>query len=131
MTAQRTIPAFGRVSEFQIAESKTFCQHKQHIDFALYDRIKSIVYPQLRKNPFCGPNIRQLTGDLAGYYRFRIGDYRLLYLVDEKQAVVAIVALQLVRRAASASAHRAILILVNERNISLYLSCPTIASRLP
>jgi len=100
MTAPRTAPAFGRVSEFQIAESKTFCQSKQQIDFALYDRIKSIVYPQLRKNPFCGPNIRQLTGELTGYHRFRIGDWLVFYLIEEKQAVVVIVALQLVRRAA-------------------------------
>ena len=100
MTAPSIPTFFGRMSAFQIAESKTFCQRKQQIDFALYERIKSIVYPQLKKNPFCGPSIRQLTGELTGYYRFRIGDYRLLYLVEEKQAVVAIVALQLVRRAA-------------------------------
>jgi len=100
MTVLSSAAAFGRVSEFQIAESKTFCHCKQQIDFALYDEIKSIVYPQLKKNPFCGPNIRPLTGELTGYHRFRIGDYRLFYLIEEKKAVVVIVALQVVRRAA-------------------------------
>lgn len=98
MTAPSFTHAFGRVSAFQIAESKTFCQSKQQIDFVLYDRIKRIVYPQLETNPFCGPNIRQLTGELTGYHRFRIGDWRFFYLIEEKQAVVVIVALQLVRR---------------------------------
>jgi mRNA interferase RelE/StbE len=99
MTAPSFAP-FGRVSEFQIAESKTFCQSKQQLDFVLYDKIRSIVYPQLKKNPFCGPNIRQLTGELTGYHQFRIGGYRLFYLIEEKKAVVVMVALQLVRRVA-------------------------------
>jgi mRNA-degrading endonuclease RelE of RelBE toxin-antitoxin system len=100
MTAPSSAPAFGRVSEFQIVESKTFCQRKQQIDFALYDRIKSIVYPQLEINPFSGPDIKKLQGRLTRYHWFRIGDYRLFYLIDKKKAVVVIYSLQLVRRAA-------------------------------
>jgi mRNA-degrading endonuclease RelE of RelBE toxin-antitoxin system len=106
MTAPSFTPAFGRVSEFQIAESKTFFQSKQQIDFVLYDRIKRIVYPQLETNPFSGPDIKKLQGRLTRYHWFRIGDYRLFYLIDKKKAVVVIdslavvESLQLVRRAA-------------------------------
>jgi mRNA-degrading endonuclease RelE of RelBE toxin-antitoxin system len=100
MTAPISAPAFGRVSAFQISESKTFCQRKQHIDFVLYDRIKSIVYPQLETNPFSGPDIKKLQGKLTRYHWFRIGDYRLFYTIEKKQAVVVIVDLQAVRRVA-------------------------------
>lgn len=100
MTAPISAPAFGRVSAFQIAESKTFCQRKQHIDFVLYDRIKSIVYPQLEIDPFSGPDIKKLQGKLTRYHWFRIGDYRLFYLIDKKKAVVVIDSLELVRRLA-------------------------------
>jgi mRNA-degrading endonuclease RelE of RelBE toxin-antitoxin system len=100
MTAPSSAPAFGRVSAFQIAESKTFCQRKQQIDFVLYDRIKSIVYPQLEIDPFSGPDIKKLQGKLRRYHWFWIGNDRLFYLIDKKQAVVVIVDLQPVRRIA-------------------------------
>ncbi len=100
MTAPSSAPAFGSVSEFQIAESKTFCQSKQGIDFAMYERIKSIVYRQLETNPFSGPDIKKLQGRLTRYHWFRIGDYRLFYIIEKKQAVVVIVDLQAVRRVA-------------------------------
>ncbi len=106
MTVPSLAPAFSRVSAFQIVESKTFCQCKQQIDFALYERIKSIVYPQLETTPFSGPDIKKLQGRLTRYHWFRIGDYRLFYLIDKKKAVVVIdslavvESLQLVRRAA-------------------------------
>lgn len=97
MTAPRFAP-FGRVSEFQIVESKTFYQSKQQIDFALYERIKSIVYPQLETNPFCGPDIKKLQGKLTKYHWFSIGDYKLFYRIDKKKAVVVIESLELARR---------------------------------
>jgi mRNA interferase RelE/StbE len=38
---------------------------------------------QLEKNPSFHPNIKALKGDLAGYYRYRVGDYRVFYQIDE------------------------------------------------
>ncbi|MCI5221667.1 MAG: type II toxin-antitoxin system mRNA interferase toxin, RelE/StbE family [Candidatus Electrothrix sp. AR4] len=77
--------------EFRIAESKKFEQRKKKIDPSLYAKIKNIVYPQLRKNPYFGVNIKKLKGDLSGYYRFRIGNYRLFYLVEEEKVIVVVV----------------------------------------
>jgi len=42
----------------------------------------------LEQDPFNHPNITALRGNLAGRYRYRIGDYRILYLVDEDLKVV-------------------------------------------
>ena len=90
--------AFSSVSEFQIAESKTFRCCRQQFDSVVYDRIKDFVYPRLRKNPFCGPDISRLTGELTGFHRFRTDDYRLFYLIEQEQSVVVIVSLQPIRR---------------------------------
>jgi mRNA interferase RelE/StbE len=38
---------------------------------------------QLEQNPRQHPNIKALKGQLAGYYRYRIGDYRVVYLIEE------------------------------------------------
>jgi hypothetical protein len=43
-----------QLSDFKIAETKTFEKVKKHIDIKLYTKIKNIVYPQLRLNPFYG-----------------------------------------------------------------------------
>jgi len=46
---------------------------------------------QLEQNPQFHPNIKALKGDLAGYYRYRIGDYRVIYSIDDQVLVVAVV----------------------------------------
>jgi mRNA interferase RelE/StbE len=82
------------LSEFQIAETKGFTKRKESIAPELYEKIRDVVYPQLRKNPYFGPNIKKLKGKLAPYYRFRIGDYRLFYLIEADKVLVAVVDLK-------------------------------------
>ncbi len=82
------------MSKFQIAETKTFAKTRKKTDDKIYNKIVQIVYPQLRKNPFFGTNIKKLKGNLEGYYRYRIGSYRLFYLIDNERVIVAIVDLQ-------------------------------------
>jgi mRNA interferase RelE/StbE len=45
---------------------------------------------QLEQNPTYHPNIKALRGNLSGYYRYRVGDYRVIYLIDEEQKLVFI-----------------------------------------
>ncbi|MFN6562734.1 MAG: type II toxin-antitoxin system RelE family toxin [Nostoc sp. ChiSLP01] len=40
-------------------------------------------FEQLEQNPRFHPNIKPLKGDFAGSYRDRIGDYRVIYQVDD------------------------------------------------
>ena len=82
------------LSDFIIAESKTFEKIKKKIDVKLYNKIKNIVYPQLKSNPYFGTNIKKLKGDFDGYYRYRVGSYRLFYLIENKKIVVVIVDLK-------------------------------------
>jgi mRNA interferase RelE/StbE len=82
------------LSEFQIAETKGFEKRKESIAPELYDKIRDVVYPQLRRNPYFGPNIKKLKGKLAPYYRFRIGNYRLFYLIEADKVFVVVVDLR-------------------------------------
>jgi len=41
-------------------------------------------FEQLEQSPHYHPNIKPLKGELAEYYRYRIGDYRVIYLVDDE-----------------------------------------------
>jgi len=78
------------LSDFQIAETKTFQKEKTKLDDKLYKKIKDIAYPQLRKNPFFGHNIKKLKGELEGIYRYRFGNYRLFYTIEKEKIIVAI-----------------------------------------
>ena len=49
-------------------------------------------FQQLRHNPYHGVNIKELTGKWKGYYRYRIGEYRLVYRIDEECVTVIAVA---------------------------------------
>jgi len=82
------------LSKFRIAETKTFAKNRRKIDDKVYSKIVQIVYPQLSENPFFGTNIKKLKGNLEGYYRYRIGSYRLFYLIDNERVLVAIVDFQ-------------------------------------
>ena len=47
----------------------------------------------LQENPFSGSNIKPLIGSLQGNYRLRIGDYRIVYTVDESKDLVIVKAI--------------------------------------
>ena len=42
-------------------------------------------FEMLKTDPRSHPNIKQPKGDLAGYYRYRVGDYRVVYDIDNEQ----------------------------------------------
>ena len=48
-------------------------------------------FDQLRRNPYEHPNIRRLKGPLAGYWRYRVGDWRVVYCVGEDRRIVTVV----------------------------------------
>ena len=80
--------------DFKIAETKTFTKVKQKISPKLYQKINDVVYPQLRSNPYFGANIKKLKGEFEGFYRYRIGNYRLFYLIDDKKVFVFVIDLK-------------------------------------
>ena len=59
----------------------------KHLPVAVQRRIDAQIL-SLARNPF-PPDAKKLEG-LEGLYRVRVGDYRVLYLVDTKQHVVTI-----------------------------------------
>lgn len=78
-------------NRFEIAETETFQRSISKKEFVkIYNKIKTYVYPQLRTNPFFGKNIKKLKGEFKDIYRYRIGEYRLFYQVDEKQILIFI-----------------------------------------
>ncbi len=79
------------LAKFKIAETVHFRKQLANLNLRkLYLKIENFVYPQLRANPFFGPNIKKLKGEFERYYRFRIGNYRLFYTIDKQKVIVFI-----------------------------------------
>ena len=80
-------------NKFKIAETATFQKSIKHSK-KIYEKIQNIVYPQLKANPFFGPNIKKLHPPLAPMYRYRIGNHRLFYHIEKSQITVFIIDLK-------------------------------------
>ena len=54
-------------------------------------KLSRIVYPQLRKEPYFGRNIKKLVNWNPETWRYRIGNYRVFYEINETEKIVSIV----------------------------------------
>lgn len=78
-------------TNFKIAETESFQNNINKVKYKnIYFKIKNYVYPQLKENPFFGPNIKKLKGKLSNYYRYRIDYHRLFYTIDSNNTIVFI-----------------------------------------
>jgi len=45
-------------------------------------------FERLEADPCQDPNVKVLKGQLADCYRYRVGDYRIIYTIDEVHEIV-------------------------------------------
>jgi mRNA interferase RelE/StbE len=80
------------LDKYKIAETENYFKKVNSGKYNhLYQKIFEDVYPLLKNNPFFGGNIKKLKGEYREIYRFRIGNYRLFYKVDEKKSIIFII----------------------------------------
>lgn len=84
------------MSEFRIFETVQFQDDLERITAARREKIslklRALVYPQLRDQPYFGTNIKKLKGFKPETWRYRIGPYRFFFLVDDKEKIVFMIA---------------------------------------
>ena len=52
------------------------------------NKLKNYVYPQIREEPHFGTNIKKLRNYSPDTWRYRIGNYRVFYTIDDKDNLV-------------------------------------------
>jgi len=77
---------------YKLEFSRKAAKFYQKADTAIVKRLNP-VFSKLENDPFRHYNIKKLTGELEGSYRFRIGDMRIIYSVDDKREIVFIEAI--------------------------------------
>jgi mRNA interferase RelE/StbE len=84
------------LADFKIFETNGFLKDLQR-DFSgqkerVYAKLLNFIYPQLRHNPYYGKNIKKLRDYSPATWRYRLGDYRFLYAIDDKNKLVMLIA---------------------------------------
>ncbi len=89
---------------YKIFETDQFKKELQRVA-SLYEekliqrKLEKQIYPQLRQQPYYGNNIKKLRDYEPETWRYRIGNFRLFYSVDEKAKVVIIATIRLRKEA--------------------------------
>ncbi|MBN2158546.1 MAG: type II toxin-antitoxin system mRNA interferase toxin, RelE/StbE family [Spirochaetes bacterium] len=87
------------MSDYKIFETNQFINDLENIakNFKkkIYNKIQDHTYPQLKANPFYGKNIKKLVNYHPPTWRYRIGDYRLFYEIDEKERIIYIITIEI------------------------------------
>ncbi len=50
-----------------------------------------LAFDAIKENPIIG---EKLHGELEGYYKYRIGNYRIIYTFDSRESVVTVVKIE-------------------------------------
>ena len=81
------------MNKFKIFETSQFLKDLQHDFSGQQERIKrkltAYVYPQLRENPYFGKNIKKLRDYKPQTWRYRIGNWRFFYTIDEHKKLIS------------------------------------------
>ncbi|MCB4791220.1 MAG: type II toxin-antitoxin system RelE/ParE family toxin [Elusimicrobia bacterium] len=92
MKTQKTEKGISLTNQYRIFETGQFINDLEK-DFSgqkkrICKKLLDYVYPQLKAQPFYGKNINKLVNYHPETWRYRIGDYRFFYSIDEKNRIV-------------------------------------------
>jgi mRNA interferase RelE/StbE len=78
---------------YELVFSRSAARFYEKADSRLARRLNRC-FEQLQQNPYEHPNIKRLSRPLSAYYRYRLGDWRVVYQVDDagKTIIIAIIA---------------------------------------
>ena len=75
---------------FRVELSREAQRFFEHCDKAVARKLARC-FAALETNPRGGNNVKALKGPLAGSYRYRLGDLRVVYTINDRQAAVLVV----------------------------------------
>ncbi len=85
----------GTVCDYKIFETNQFLKDLDNdvsgMSGKIRDKLLNYVYPQLRNNPFFGKNIKKLVNYHPETWRYRIGNNRYFYIIDQKKRLVIMI----------------------------------------
>ena len=84
------------LSEYRIFETEQFQKDLRRISRSghptVVDKLRRIVYPQLRAHPHYGEHVRRLKAWEPPTWRYRIGAWRFFVEIDDNERIVYLLA---------------------------------------
>ena len=82
------------MSDFRVFETDEFSKALKELTskdvLLIRKKLKSYVFPQIKKEPCFGKNIKKLKGYTPDTWRYQVGKFRIFYTVDHEQSIVYI-----------------------------------------
>lgn len=86
------------MSDYRIFETRQFQEDLKRLAPHRLTQIKTKLsqycHPQLKQEPHFGPHIKRLKGYEPPTWRYRIGDWRFFFEIDEKGKIVFLLAME-------------------------------------
>jgi len=87
------------LSNYRIFETSEFLKRIQKLskrdkDF-IQKKLTQHVYPQIKEEPHYGNNIKKLVDYDPETWRYRIGKYRVFYVIDRSDKIINILSIDL------------------------------------
>ena len=80
---------------YRIFETDNFSKRLNKIDnknkVIILKKLHLNIYPQLKEQPYFGNNIKKLKNYNPETWRYRIGNFRLFYEINENEKVVYVI----------------------------------------
>ena len=73
---------------YKVLIDKKVLKDLRKIDKKYREKIIKTIEEKIAKDPYIG---KKLLGDLSDFYRYRVGDYRIIYLIFDDRIEIEIV----------------------------------------
>ena len=87
------------MSNYKIFETNEFLKRIEKIsnrdELFIEKKLLQHIYPQLREEPHYGNNIKKLIDYKPETWRYRIGKYRLFYVIEESEKTIYVLSIDL------------------------------------
>lgn len=84
---------------FRIFETNQFLKDLKKLDKSvqrrIYNEISNTIYHQIKNNPYFGKHIKKLKAYEPETWRYRIGNFRLFYEINDKDKIVDIITVEI------------------------------------
>ena len=88
----------GLLNNYRVFETDEFIKSLKKLALQekrfIQNKLNIYVYPQIKKEPCFGNNIKKLKGYVPDTWRYRIGKFRLFYAVDQEEGVIYILTVE-------------------------------------
>ena len=86
------------MNQYKIFETDNYIRGLEKIrgrnKILIENKLKTKAYPQLKEEPHYGNNIKKLKNYNPETWRYRIGNYRVFYEINDSEKIVSIIAIK-------------------------------------